>query len=68
MYLTQNRESFRRVLGDDDAVDSLLGNMQCKIFCQNSGDTNEWAAKLLGERWTTVTSTILNMDQTITKE
>jgi hypothetical protein len=30
VYLTQNRESFRRVLGDDDAVDSLLGNMQCK--------------------------------------
>src|SRR6202034_578767 len=57
VYLTQNRESFRRVLGDDDAVDSLLGNMQCKIFCQNSGDTNEWAAKLLGERWIHVTST-----------
>lgn len=57
VYLTQNRESFRRVLGDDDAVDSLLGNLQCKIFCQNSGDTNEWAAKLLGKRWIRVTST-----------
>jgi hypothetical protein len=57
VYLTQNRESFRRVLGDDDAVDSLLGNLQCKMFCQNSGNTNEWAAKLLGERWINVTST-----------
>ena len=57
VYLTQNRESLRRVLGDDDAVDSLLGNLQCKMFCQNSGDTNEWAAKLLGERWINVNST-----------
>jgi len=51
VYLTQNRESFRRVLGNDDAVDSLLGNLQAKFFCQNAGDTNEWASRLLGERW-----------------
>lgn len=57
VYLTQNRESYRMVLGNDDAVDSLLGNLQAKFFCQNSGDTNEWAAKLLGERWIQVSST-----------
>jgi type IV secretory pathway TraG/TraD family ATPase VirD4 len=57
IYLTQNRESLRRALKNDDAVDSLLGNLQCKFFCQNSGDTNEWAAKLLGERWIKTTST-----------
>lgn len=57
VYLTQNRESFRRVLGNDDAVDSLLGNLQAKFFCQNSGDTNEWATKLLGKRWVHITST-----------
>jgi type IV secretory pathway TraG/TraD family ATPase VirD4 len=57
VYLTQNRESFRRVLGHADAVDSLLGNLQAKFFCQNSGETNEWASKLLGERWLHVTST-----------
>ena len=52
VYLTQNRESFRRVLGNDDAVDSLLGNLQSKFFCQNSSiDTNKWASELLGERW-----------------
>lgn len=45
VYLTQNRESYRLVLGNNDAVDSLLGNLQCKMFCQNAGDTNEWAAK-----------------------
>lgn len=60
VYLTQNRESYRRVLGNDDAVDCLLGNLQAKFFCQNSGDTNEWAAKLLGEYWATVTSTNFN--------
>jgi hypothetical protein len=38
-------------------VDSLLGNLQAKFFCQNSGETNEWAAKLLGERWVKVNST-----------
>ncbi|HEY0549120.1 MAG TPA: TraM recognition domain-containing protein, partial [Verrucomicrobiae bacterium] len=57
VYLTQNRESFLRVLGSFPAVDSLLGNLQAKFFCQNTGDTNEWAAALLGERWTHVTST-----------
>ena len=57
VYLTQNRESYRRVLGNDDAVDALLGNLQAKFFCQNSGDTNEWAAKLLGERYISVTGT-----------
>ena len=66
VYLTQNRESLKRVLGDDDAVDSLLGNLQCKIFCQNSGETNEWAAKLLGERWINVTST--NVGQGTTED
>jgi hypothetical protein len=57
VYLTQNRESFRRALKNDDAVDSLLGNLQAKFFCQNSGETNEWAARLFGERWIKATST-----------
>ena len=57
VYLTQNRESYLRVLGNAAAVDSLLGNLQAKFFCQNSGDTNEFSAKLLGERWMKVTST-----------
>jgi hypothetical protein len=63
VYLTQNRESIRRVLGNSDAVDSLLGNLQAKFFCQNSGETNEWAAKLLGERWLKITSTNAGQSQ-----
>jgi hypothetical protein len=57
VYLTQNRESYRRVLGNFDTVDSLLGNLQAKFFHQGSGETNEWAAKLLGERWLEIAST-----------
>jgi hypothetical protein len=57
VYLSQNRESYKRVLGNEDAVDSLLGNLQAKFFCQNSGETNEWAAKLLGERYLNISGT-----------
>ena len=55
--MTQNRESYRRVLGNDDTVDALLANLQCKFFCQNSGETNTWAAeKILGERYVYIDS------------
>jgi hypothetical protein len=57
VFLVQNRESLLRVLKSPAAVDSLLANLQCKFFCQNAGETNEWAAKLLGERWKTITGT-----------
>ena len=61
VYLAQNRESYLRVLGSpqavDSSVDSLLGNLQAKFFCQNSGDTNTWASNLLGQRWIIATST-----------
>ena len=63
VYITQNRESYRRVLKNNDAVDSLLGNLQTKIFHQNAGDTNEWAAKLLGERFVKITSTNVGQSQ-----
>jgi hypothetical protein len=57
VYLTQNRESLRRVMGDNDAVDSLLGNLSTKFFCQNSSiDTNEFASQMFGERWTPIGS------------
>jgi type IV secretory pathway TraG/TraD family ATPase VirD4 len=56
VYLTQNRESLRRVLGSNDTVDALLGNLQTKFFAQNSStDTGEWASKLLGSRFVEIT-------------
>jgi hypothetical protein len=58
VYLTQSRESYLRVLGNEAAVDSLLGNLQLKAFCQQSSPTtNAWAARLLGERWQKILST-----------
>lgn len=57
VYLTQNRESFRRVLKNNDAVDSLLANLQTKVFCQNTGETNNWASGILGQRYVNITST-----------
>lgn len=63
IYMTQNRESYRRVLGDNDAVDSLLANLQMKFFCQNSGDTNTWASSLFGQRWVMVTQTSVGQGQ-----
>jgi TraM recognition site of TraD and TraG len=51
VYLTQNRENLRRALGSNDAVDALLNNLQAKFFCQNTGETAEWASRLLGEHW-----------------
>jgi len=68
VYLTQNRESYRRVLKDDDSVDALLGNLQCKIFCQNTGGTNEWAAGLLGEAWVQVYGSSIGHQQAHTEQ
>ena len=63
VYLTQNRESLRLVLKSEDAVDSLLGNLQAKFFCQNTGNTNVWASKILGERYIHITSTNAGLSQ-----
>src|SRR5205085_5585505 len=51
------------VLGSYEAVDSLLGNLQAKFFCQNTGDTNEWASRLLGDRIIHVTSTGVSLSR-----
>ena len=63
VYLTQNRESYGRVLKNMNAVDSLLGNLQCKFFCQNTGQTNDWASFILGQRWVKTTSTSAGQSQ-----
>jgi hypothetical protein len=53
--MVQNRESMVRVLKSEAAVDSLLGNLQCQCFCQNSSvSTNAYASKLIGERYTDI--------------
>lgn len=54
VYLTQNYSNYLSALGGENGrprVDSLLGNLQTKIFHQN-GDavTNKWAAEAIGRR------------------
>ena len=63
IFLTQNRENFRRVLHNDDAVDSLLNNLQLKVFFQNTGATNKWASEMIGERWQKISSTNVGQSQ-----
>lgn len=58
VFLFQNREILLSMLGNVATVDSLLGNLQTKFFCQNSSpDTNQWASELLGARFTTIMAT-----------
>jgi type IV secretory pathway TraG/TraD family ATPase VirD4 len=55
VYLTQNLSNYYAALGGEGAraeADSLLGNLQTKIFHAN-GDhvTNTWAAELFAKSW-----------------
>ena len=71
VMLVQTREALRDVMGKNDAVDALLANLQVKFFCQSSSiDTNDFASKLIGERWveretvsTTGTATVTKMKE-----
>lgn len=51
IYLTQNLPNYYSVVGGRNGkskVDSFLGNMQTKLFCQNADkDTNTWAAETI---------------------
>ena len=58
VYLTQNLGMYKKALGEgsDNAVEAFLGNLQTKIFHQNSStETNEWAAELFAKDWMTKT-------------
>ena len=51
VYLAQNVNQYRRLLGNDDNFEAFIGNLQTKVFCQNTSETNSWASELLGKRW-----------------
>jgi type IV secretory pathway TraG/TraD family ATPase VirD4 len=51
VYLAQNINQYRKRLGDTDAFESFVANLQTKVFHQSTGPTCRWAAELLGERW-----------------
>jgi len=58
VYLSQNLPNYLTALGNKDAVDSFMGNLQTKIF-HSQGDhvTNQWAADLFAKTWQSKTST-----------
>jgi hypothetical protein len=66
-YIFQNRESLIANVGNEYKVDSLLANLQTKIFCQNTGRSNDWASSLLGERWEQILSTGIGHSQYATE-
>lgn len=57
VYLTQNLGGYSENLGED-LIGSLLGNLQTKIFHQNTDPkTNKYATDLIGEVYRTESST-----------
>ena len=57
VYLAQNINQYCKRLGDNDAFESFVANLQTKVFHQTTGPTGKWAAELLGEEWKPITST-----------
>lgn len=50
VFLTQNRPNLIAELGDEKEALGLLGNLSTKIFHANDdADTNEWAARTIGQ-------------------
>lgn len=51
VYLTQNLPNYISALGENLTY-SLLGNLQTKIFHQNSETkTNKYASEIIGKNW-----------------
>lgn len=60
VYLTQNLPNYINALGDNLTY-SLLGNLQTKIFHQNSETkTNQYASEIIGKNWQDVLTTSSN--------
>ncbi|WP_176454329.1 type IV secretory system conjugative DNA transfer family protein [Siphonobacter sp. BAB-5385] len=52
VYLTQNLPNYFAELGSRDRVNSLVGNLQTKIWHANSDpETNNHASEVIGRRW-----------------
>ena len=56
VYLAQNINQYKKRLGDDDAFESFISNLQTKFFHQVTGPTATWASELLGKRWQKIQS------------
>lgn len=67
VYLTQNLPNYYAEMGGDDSkarVDSLVGNLQTKIWHANSDpQTNQHAAETIGKNWQTLVSDTQSVGQ-----
>jgi len=60
VYLTQNLPNYISALGENLTY-SLLGNLQTKIFHQNSETkTNKYASEIIGQNWQDILTTSSN--------
>jgi type IV secretory pathway TraG/TraD family ATPase VirD4 len=55
VYLAQNISQYRRRLGDNDAFESFIANLQAKFIHQSTGPTCRWFSELLGESYVSIT-------------
>ena len=59
VFLSQNISNYYVTFGSTqgkDMTNSLLGNLNTKIFHANTGETNTFAADLIGRTWQTRTN------------
>jgi hypothetical protein len=56
ILLSQQISGIREAMGSDDKSENLTANLQTKVFCQNTGESNSWASSLIGERYTNITN------------
>ncbi len=72
VYLTQNLPNYYAAFGEGKGrsqADSLLGNLQTKIFhCNGDAVTNEWASKLIAQVWQHRTSINSGMSHNVQGE
>ena len=57
VYLAQNINQYCKRLGDNDAFESFIANLQTIFVHQSTGPTCRWMAERLGEQWQQITST-----------
>jgi type IV secretory pathway TraG/TraD family ATPase VirD4 len=51
VYLAQNVSQYRKRLGDSDAFESFIANLQTLFVHQSTGPTCRWMSERLGEHW-----------------
>lgn len=66
VYITQNLDNLILASGGatpESQAKSLVGNLNCKLFCANSNvKTNAWASEIIGSHFIDTTTTAINLE------